>query len=45
MSKKKSVMDFRRMKEEGEMVAWVTAYDYPMASFARAGGHGYDSRG
>ncbi len=33
-----SVMDFRRMKKEGEMVAWVTAYDYPMASFAEQAG-------
>jgi len=32
--KKKSVLDFIRMKKEGEMVAWVTAYDFPMALFA-----------
>lgn len=36
--KKKSVLDFRRMKKEGEQVAWVTAYDFPMASFAEQAG-------
>jgi len=34
MAKKKTVVDFLRMKKEKEQVAWVTAYDYPMASFA-----------
>lgn len=33
MAKKKNVLDFIRMKKEGEQVAWVTAYDFPMASF------------
>ncbi len=38
MAKKKSVLDFKRMKQEGEQVAWVTAYDFPMASFAEQAG-------
>jgi 3-methyl-2-oxobutanoate hydroxymethyltransferase len=38
MAKKKSVIDFRRMKKDGEQVAWVTAYDFPMASFAEQAG-------
>lgn len=35
MGKKKSIVDFMRMKKEGEQVTWVTAYDFPMASFAQ----------
>jgi len=38
MAKKKMITDFMRMKREGEQVAWVTAYDYPMASFAEQAG-------
>ena len=38
MSSKKTVTDFLCMKKEGEKVAWVTAYDYPMASFAEQAG-------
>jgi 3-methyl-2-oxobutanoate hydroxymethyltransferase len=38
MEKKKSLLDFRRMKEENEKVTWVTAYDFPMASFAEQAG-------
>lgn len=38
MAKKKTVIDFIRMKKEGEQVTWVTAYDYPMASFAEQAG-------
>src|SRR5665648_203644 len=38
MSKKKTVLDLFRMKKEGDMVTWVTAYDYPMASFADQAG-------
>jgi 3-methyl-2-oxobutanoate hydroxymethyltransferase len=38
MAKKKTVLDFYRMKKEGEQVAWVTAYDFPMASFAEQAG-------
>lgn len=35
---KKSVLDFIRMKKEDEKVAWVTAYDFPMALFAEQAG-------
>jgi len=33
MAKKKSVLDFQRMKKEGQKVTWLTAYDYPTALF------------
>ena len=36
MAKKKSIIDFMKMKKKGENVTWVTAYDFPMASFAEA---------
>jgi 3-methyl-2-oxobutanoate hydroxymethyltransferase len=35
---KKSLVDFVRMKKDGEQVTWVTAYDFPMASFAEQAG-------
>ena len=35
---KKSVIDFIRMKKEKSQVAWVTAYDYPTATFAEQAG-------
>ncbi|MDY0236953.1 MAG: 3-methyl-2-oxobutanoate hydroxymethyltransferase [Gudongella sp.] len=38
MAKKKSILDFHKMKKSGEKVAWVTAYDFPMASFAEQAG-------
>ncbi len=38
MAKKKSVLDFRKMKAKGEQVAWMTCYDYPMATFEEAAG-------
>lgn len=38
MVKKKNVIDFYNMKKEGKQVAWVTAYDYPTASFAEKAG-------
>lgn len=38
MAKKKGRLDFVKMKENGEQVTWVTAYDFPMASFAEAAG-------
>lgn len=34
MPKKKSILDFYQMKERGEKVVWITAYDAPTASFA-----------
>lgn len=36
--KKKGLLDFRRMKQEGEKVTWLTAYDYPTATFEEAAG-------
>lgn len=38
MPKKKTILDFMRMKREGEQAAWITAYDYPTASFAEQAG-------
>lgn len=38
MVKKKSILDLTLMKKKGEKAAWVTAYDYPMASFAEQAG-------
>lgn len=38
MIKKKSILDFHNMKKQGEKVAWITAYDFPMASFAEQAG-------
>ena len=38
MPKKKSILDFHKMKEDGEKVTWMTAYDYPQASFLEAAG-------
>ena len=35
---KKGVLDFQRMKEAGEKVAWLTSYDFPTAQFAEKGG-------
>ena len=36
VAKKKTRLDFVEMKKNGDKVAWVTAYDYPMATFAEA---------
>lgn len=38
MTKKKSILDLTLMKRKGEKATWVTAYDYPVASFAEAAG-------
>ncbi len=35
---KKTILDLHKMKAEGEKAAWMTAYDYPMASFAEQAG-------
>ncbi len=35
---KKSILDFQRMKKEGEKVTWLTAYDYPTAQFEERAG-------
>ncbi len=34
MAKKKSVIDFYKMKKAGQQAVWVTVYDFPTASFA-----------
>ncbi len=36
--KKKGLLDFQRMKKEGEKVAWLTCYDFPMAQFEEQAG-------
>jgi len=38
LSGKKSILDFKEMKENGEKVAWITAYDFPTAQFAEKAG-------
>ena len=38
MARKKGILDFMKMKMDGEQAAWVTAYDYPTASFAEQAG-------
>lgn len=35
---KKSILDFRKMKETGVQMTWMTAYDFPQASFQEAAG-------
>ncbi|HWR62509.1 MAG TPA: 3-methyl-2-oxobutanoate hydroxymethyltransferase [Clostridia bacterium] len=38
MGKKKSIVDLYEMKKKGEKAAWITAYDFPMGSFAEQAG-------
>jgi 3-methyl-2-oxobutanoate hydroxymethyltransferase len=38
MPKKKTIYDFYEMKQRGEAVAWITAYDAPTAAYAEAAG-------
>jgi len=38
MKSKMSRFDFEKMKKSGSKVTWVTAYDYPTASFAEQAG-------
>lgn len=38
MARKKSILELYKMKEEGEKLTWITAYDFPMASFAEKAG-------
>ncbi|MGD8470454.1 MAG: 3-methyl-2-oxobutanoate hydroxymethyltransferase, partial [Desulfobacteraceae bacterium] len=38
MAKKKMIHDFLKMKNEGEKITFLTAYDYPTAQFAEAAG-------
>ncbi len=35
---KKTITDFYEMKEKGEKISWITAYDYPIASLSEAAG-------
>lgn len=35
---KKTILDFQRMKEKGEKVAWLTSYDFPTAQLAERAG-------
>jgi len=36
--KKKTILDLQAMKAKGEKLTWMTAYDFPMASFAEQAG-------
>jgi len=38
VAKKKSILDFFKMREEDDKVAWITAYDFPTAQFAEKAG-------
>ncbi len=38
MAKKKGRLELMQMKQAGEKAAWITAYDFPTASFAEAAG-------
>jgi 3-methyl-2-oxobutanoate hydroxymethyltransferase len=38
MATKKSVLDLHEMKRAGQKIAWLTAYDYPTATFEEAAG-------
>ena len=38
MSTKKGVLDLHQMKRAGEKITWLTAYDYPSATFEEAAG-------
>ena len=38
MAKKKSIFDLLKMKQKGEKITWLTAYDYPTAQFCEAAG-------
>jgi 3-methyl-2-oxobutanoate hydroxymethyltransferase len=38
MRKKKMIPDFYKMKQTGEKITFLTAYDYPTATFAEEAG-------
>ena len=38
MVRKKSILDFQRMKREGKKIAWLTCYDYHTAKFEERAG-------
>ena len=35
---KKNILSFKKMKDQGEPITWITAYTYPMAKSAEAAG-------
>ncbi len=35
---KKGVLELQQMKRAGQRIAWLTAYDYPTATFEQAAG-------
>ena len=41
MAKRRSVLDFYRMKESGEKVAWIAAYDAPTAALSPVVGNSF----
>ena len=38
MMPKKNIFNFRKMKEKGEPISWITAYDYPFGQVAERAG-------
>jgi 3-methyl-2-oxobutanoate hydroxymethyltransferase len=38
MARKKSILNLHEMKKDGDKATWVTAYDFPTASFAEQAG-------
>jgi 3-methyl-2-oxobutanoate hydroxymethyltransferase len=36
--RKKSILDFAKMKQEGEQITWITAYDFPTAGLVEQAG-------
>ena len=38
MARRKTILDLYKMKKSGEKLSWITAYDFPMASFAEQAG-------
>ncbi|GAI57198.1 unnamed protein product [marine sediment metagenome] len=38
MAKKKTIFDFLEMKQRGEKITWLTAYDFPTANLAEQAG-------
>lgn len=38
MKKKLSALDLKKMKDDGQSVGWITAYDFPTAQFAEKAG-------
>ncbi len=38
MARRKSILDLIKMKQNGEKLTWITAYDFPLATFAEEAG-------